>query len=141
VSSDTKSRSCIRFIQLDTGTSNIRQDFDVVALGTSLYYPALSVDKSGNLGIIFGYSSYSRNPSLLISKVLSTDSPDSIEQPHILKLGTARELSDRYGDYFAASPDPADGSSIWIAGEYHALPTWSTYIAQLHISNRTSIQH
>jgi hypothetical protein len=141
VSSDTKSRSCIRFIQLDTRTGNIRQDFDVVALGSSLYYPALSVDKSGNLGIIFGYSSYSRNPSLLISKVLSTDSPDSIEQPHILKLGTAKELSDRYGDYFAASPDPADGSSIWIAGEYHALPTWSTYIAQLHISNRTSIQH
>jgi hypothetical protein len=141
VRSDTESRSCIRFIQLDTSTSNIRQDFDVVALGSSLYYPALSVDKSGNLGIIFGYSSYSRNPSLLISKHLSTDSPDSIEQPHILKLGTAKELSDRYGDYFAASPDPADGSSIWIAGEYHALPTWSTYIAQLHISNRTSIQH
>jgi hypothetical protein len=76
VSSDTKSRSCIRFIQLETSTSIIRQDFDVVALGSSLYYPALSVDKSGNLGIIFGYSSYSRNPSLLISKHLSTDSPD-----------------------------------------------------------------
>ena len=141
VRSDTESRSCIRLIQLDTSTSNIRQDFDVVALGSSLYYPALSVDKSGNLGIIFGYSSYSRNPSLLISKHLSTDAPDSIEQPHILKLGTAKELSDRYGDYFAASPDPADGSSIWIAGEYHALPTWSTYIAKLHLSNRTSIQH
>ena len=95
VSNDTKSRSCIRFIQLDTSTSNIRQDFDVVALGSSLYYPALSVDKSGNLGIIFGYSSYSRDPSLLISKHLSTDGPDSIEQPHILMLGTAKELSDR----------------------------------------------
>jgi hypothetical protein len=44
LSSDTKSRSCIRFIQLDTSTSNIIQDFDVVALGSSLYYPALSVD-------------------------------------------------------------------------------------------------
>jgi hypothetical protein len=76
-----------------------------------------------------------------LSTDLSTDGPDSIEQPHILKLGTTIELSDRYGDYFAASPDPADGSSIWIAGEYHALSTWSTYIAQLHISNRTSIQH
>jgi hypothetical protein len=32
-----------------------------------------------------------------------------------LKLGTANELSDRYGDYFAASPDPSDRLAIWIA--------------------------
>jgi hypothetical protein len=134
VNNDNKSRSCIRLIQLNTNTSNIGQDLDVAALGSSLYYPALSVDKLGNLGIIFGYSSYYRNPSLLISKHLSTDSPDSIEQPHILKLGTANELSDRYGDYFAASPDPSDRSAIWIAGQYHRLTTWSTYIGQLHTS-------
>jgi hypothetical protein len=50
------------------------QDFDVGALGSSLYYPALSINKAGNLGILFGYSSNSRNPSLLISKHLFTDS-------------------------------------------------------------------
>jgi hypothetical protein len=57
------------------------QDFDVGALGSSLYYPALSINKAGNLGILFGYSSNSRNPSLLISKHLFTDSPNSIEEP------------------------------------------------------------
>ena len=98
-----------------------------------MYYPAVSVDKSGNLGIIFGYSSYSRNPSLLFSTHLISQSPDSIQEPQILKLGAANELSDRYGDYFAASPDPSNGSAIWIAGEYHMLPTWSTYIGELYI--------
>ena len=137
VNNDSKSRSCIRFMQLNTNTSNIIQDFDVAAFASSLYYPALSADKSGNLGIIFGYSSHSRNPSLLISKHLFTDPPDSIEPPHILKLGTANELSDRYGDYFAASPDPSDRSAVWIAGQYHHSATWSTYVAQLHTSNTT----
>jgi hypothetical protein len=87
VKNDTKSRSCIRFIELNTSTSNIMQDFDVGAFGSSLYYPALSMDKAGNLGAIFGYSSNSQNPSLLISKHLSSDLPNSIEEPQILKLG------------------------------------------------------
>ena len=39
-----------------------------------------------------------------------------------------------FDNRFAASPDPINGSEIWIAGEYHAMPTWSTYIGELHIS-------
>jgi hypothetical protein len=133
VKNDTKRSACIRFIELNTNTSNIVQDFDVGAFNSSLYYPAVSVDVAGNLGIIFGYSSNSLNPSLLISKHLSSDPPNLIEEPQILKLGTSTELSDRYGDYFAASPDPFDRSAIWVAGEYHKQPTWSTYIARVHI--------
>jgi hypothetical protein len=133
VNNDTKSRSCIRLIQLNTNTGKIMQDFDVGAPGSSLYYPALSLDRAGNLGIIFGYSSYSRSPGLLISKHLSSDPPNSIEEPQILKQGTSNELSDRYGDYFAASLDPSDRSAIWIAGEYHEQPIWSTYVARMHI--------
>ncbi len=87
-----------------------------------------------NEGIVFGYSSYSIHPSILVSTRVSSDKASSIEDPQYLKLGTANELSNRYGDYFAASPDPINGSEIWIAGEYHAMPTWSTYIGELHIS-------
>jgi hypothetical protein len=36
-----------------------------------------------------------------------------------LKLGTANELSNRYGDYFAASSDPSSTSIIWVAVENH----------------------
>ena len=84
-------------------------------------------------GKLIGYSSYSRSPGLLISKHLSSDPHNSIEEPQILKRGTSNELSDRYGDYFAACLDPSDRSDIWIAGEYHEQPTWSTYISRLHI--------
>jgi len=40
ISGDTKSRSCIRLIQIDTITNRVIQDFDIGALASSLYYPA-----------------------------------------------------------------------------------------------------
>ena len=97
---------------------------------SSLYYPAVSIP--GNLGIVFRYSSYTVYPSILVSTRLSGDKPSSIEDPQYLKLGTANELSNRYGDYFAASSDPSSGSMIWVAGEYHSRETWSTYVSQLY---------
>jgi hypothetical protein len=128
---DTKSRSCIRLVQIDTTTNSVLQDFDVGARASSLYYPAISIDKAGNLGIVFGYSSYSVYPSILVSTQLSNDNLGSIEDPQYLKIGTSNELSNRYGDYFAASFDPSGTSVIWVAGEYHSAATWSTYIGQL----------
>ena len=131
---DVKSRSCIRIIQLDTTTSRVIQDFDVAAVGSSLYYPSLSTDRAGNLGIIFGYSSRSVHPSLLVSMRLAKDIPNTIEQPLILQLGSDNALSNRYGDYFAAFSDPSsEHSTIWVAGQYHAMKTWSTYIGRLYI--------
>ena len=72
------------------------------------------------MGIIFGYSSYSIYPSILVSTRTSNDDADelnSIKEPQFLKLGTANELSNRYDDYFAASSDPLNGSMIWVAGQ------------------------
>ena len=137
INGDTKSRSCIRLIQIDTITNRVIQDFDIGALASSLYYPAISINRDrGNLGIIFGYSSHSIYPSILVSTLLSNDDDDelnSIKELQVLKLGTANELSNRYGDYFAASSDPLNGSIIWVAGEYHhSMATWSTYIGQLY---------
>jgi hypothetical protein len=132
IAGDTKSRSCVRLIEVNTVTGKVLQDFDIGALASSLYYPAISLDKSGNLGIIFGYSSPSIYPSVLVSTRSATDELNSIEAPQTLGLGSANELSNRYGDYFAASSDQSTTSVIWIAGEYHLKATWSTFIGQMN---------
>ena len=68
INGDTQSRSCIRIIEFDTSTSKVLLDFNIGHLGSSLYYPALSIDKPGdNMGIIIGYSSSNTYPSLLVS--------------------------------------------------------------------------
>src|SRR5207253_5472895 len=86
---DTKSRSCIRLVEIDTITNRVLQDFDIGTLASSLYYPAISIDTAGNLGIVFGYSSYTVYPSILASIRLSDDKLGSIEDPQYLKLGAA----------------------------------------------------
>src|SRR5207245_4169500 len=76
---DTKSRSCIRLVQIDTTTNSVMQDFDVGIRASSLYYPAISIDKAGNLGIVFGYSADSVYPSILVSTQFSYNKLGSIE--------------------------------------------------------------
>ena len=152
INGDIQIRSCIRIIQIDTNTSKVLQDFNIGHLGASLYYPALSIDKSGsNIGIIFGYSSSDTYPSLLVgSGSAKTNIFNSLKHFQFLKIGTANSLSTRYGDYFSAAIDPSEPNSIWVAGQYYyyhhyyyspsstSTLLWSTYIGKINV--KSSIQ-
>jgi hypothetical protein len=140
INGDTQSRSCIRIIEFDTNTSKVLLDFNIGHIGASLYYPALSIDKSGNnIGIIFGYSSSDIYPSLLIGAGAAKNNIfNSLKYFQFLKNGTANSLAARYGDYFSATIDPSEPNSIWVAGQYYYHPSsssasvWSTYIGKIN---------
>ncbi len=151
INGDTQSRSCIRIIGVDTNTSKVLQDFNMGHIAASLYYPALSIDKSGNnIGIIFGYSSSDTYPSLLVGSDLVKNNNsifNSLEYFQFLKNGTANSLSTRYGDYFSASVDPSEPNSIWVAGQYYyyysqssSALLWSTYIGKISTASSRSSQ-
>jgi hypothetical protein len=140
INGDTQSRSCIRIIEFDTSTSKVLLDFNIGHLGSSLYYPALSIDKSGdNMGIIIGYSSSNTYPSLLVSSIsVKNNIISNSKYFQFLKDGTANSLSTRYGDYFSAIMDPSEPNSIWVAGQYYYYSSsssqllWSTYIGKIN---------
>jgi hypothetical protein len=140
INGDTQSRSCIRIIEFETNTSKVLLDFNIGHIGASLYYPALSIDKSGNnIGIIFGYSSSDTYPSLLIGAGAAKNNIfNSLKYFQFLKNGTANSLATRYGDYFSAAIDPSEPNSIWVAGQYYyyhpssSIPVWSTYIGKIN---------
>jgi hypothetical protein len=150
INGDTQSRSCIRIIEFDTNTSKVLLDFNIGHIGISLYYPALSIDKSGNnIGIIFGYSSSDTYPSLLVASGSIKNSNiifNSLKYFQFLKNGTANSLSTRYGDYFSAALDPSEPNSIWVAGQYYyyssssSVPLWSTYIGKINTESSRSSQ-
>jgi hypothetical protein len=48
---------------------------------------------------------------------------------HSLIEGTARNSTNRYGDYSAMSLDPSDDCTFWFTGEYNVTGNWSTRIA------------
>jgi hypothetical protein len=151
INGDTQSRSCIRIIEFDTNTSKVLLDVNIGNLGASLYYPALSIDKSGvNMGIIFGYSSSNTYPSLLISSSsVKNNLIFNSKYFQFLKDGTANSLSTRYGDYFSAVMDPSEPNTIWVAGQYYyyyyyyssSSPLlWSTYIGKINTESSRSSQ-
>jgi hypothetical protein len=119
-------------------------DFNIGHIGASLYYPALSIDKSGNnTGIIFGYSSSYTYPSLLVTSGSAKNNIifNSLKYFQFLKNGTANSLSTRYGDYFSAAIDPSEPNSIWVAGQYYyhspssSALLWSTYIGKINMES------
>jgi hypothetical protein len=137
INGDTQRRSCIRIIEFDTNTSKVTRDFNIGYIGASLYYPALSIDKSGsNVGIIFGYSSSDTYPSLLVGAGSAKNNIfNSLKYFQFLKNGTTNALSTRYGDYFSAAVDPSEPKSIWVVGQYYnyssSVLLWSTYIGKI----------
>jgi hypothetical protein len=139
INGDNQSRSCIRIIEFDTNTPKVLLDFSIGHIGASLYYPALSLDKSGNnIGIIFGYSSSDTYPSLLIGTGAAKNNIFNSKYFQFLKYGTANSLATRYGDYFSATIDPSEPNNIWVAGQYYyyhpssSTPVWSTYIGKIN---------
>jgi Divergent InlB B-repeat domain len=141
-SGDTQVRTCARYVEIDTSTNSKVQDFTVGYPGLYYYYPALSIDTSGNMLTMFGYSSSSTYPSLAVSGQGTFDSPNSIEALQAAFQGSGFESEYcptsgvcRYGDYFGAATDPASGNMVWLAGEYGTESGWSTFIEEVSLQS------
>src|SRR3989441_1795221 len=137
---DSVLRSCLRLIEVNTNTNSVVQDWDVATPGYYYYYPALRADSKGDLFVIFGYSNSSVYPSVAVAMHGFADPKNTLEQPiTFLAAGAGPEVNAtgfcpeypvcRYGDYFGATTDPSDPSSVWVAGEYGNQSGWSTWIA------------
>ncbi|MDE1862762.1 MAG: hypothetical protein KGI33_07610 [Thaumarchaeota archaeon] len=131
---DLKARSCIRIVELDTATSKVVKDFDIGTAGFYYFYPALTLDGAGNLYVLFGYSSATAYPGLMLATQTPTTNPDSLASMQVIQAGAAPDTSGRYGDYFDVSRDPANMSDVFVAGEFHQTSSgsspWDTYVGE-----------
>ncbi len=131
---------CIRFMEIDTSTASIVQDFDLGSSSRAYFYPALAIDGSGNLAVVFGYSSPYEYPGILVTGRLASDPAGYLQPPVLVKAGTGAEATwcpsgtCRYGDYFGASLDPTAPSTVWLAGEFgQGVAGWGTYIVSARV--------
>jgi len=141
-SGDT-TRSCARLIQITTsGTTPTRvQDFDYASPGQYFFYPAVSLSQ-GQLVVVYGLSSSTVYPSLLVTGQVPSDALNTLKTPSPIWSGSASDTSTvvtpaRYGDYFGAATDPSASSTFWVAGEYRinsGFQSWNTAIANVSIS-------
>lgn len=95
-----------------------------IATGAYTFFPAISVDKNGNMAIGFSASASSIYPGAYYTGRLSTDSPGSVQPSVVFAAGLDyyyRRFSgtrNRWGDYSGMSMDPVDDETFWVFNEY-----------------------
>lgn len=127
--------ACFRLDEVNTsGTPSVFQDFDVAVSGTDLLYPAIALDPSGDLVLVFGMSSSTTYPSIGATFRAPSDALDTVRNGILVRAGSASMGCGgvcRYGDYFGASLRPGS-STVWLAGEYvTSSAPWQTRLASV----------
>jgi hypothetical protein len=141
---DRAARSCLQLWEIATGSSTLTQDFNwSTGAGTYDFYPALSTNASGDLTVVFGESSASLDPSILVTGQTVADLGDGLEPAVVLKEGTGPDTVGSscpggvcpFGDTFGAAFEPFSANRFWLAGEYNGTNSssdyWQTWIASV----------
>jgi IPT/TIG domain len=138
---DFTSRDCMKFVGISTSgiAPTVLRDFDGSENGIDIYYPAVSLDSSGDLVISYSASSPTLFPSAFAVDSLAK-SPATLENQITLASGLASYqggTTSRWGDYSASAPDPTNPADVWVTAEYQAsattLSNWGTSTGRLAI--------
>jgi Invasin, domain 3 len=141
---DSAMRSCMKLVAISTAGASptVAQDFDGGANGTDLYYPAVTLDSSGNLFVAFTESSPSEFPTAA-TRAIRAATPGTFENAITIEPGLGSYLfptpqgGNRWGDYSAAATDPSNPAVVWVTAEYQASATvasnWGTATARVTI--------
>ena len=127
-------QDCARLDQISTTSMTTLQDMDLTLPGTAVFYPALSLDSSNNLVVLYGSSSSTKFPDLEVVGQLSTMAHNTLSMASVIVSSTAADISTRYGDYFWAATDPATPNAFWVSGEFRQtsmFQAWSTQVAEV----------
>jgi hypothetical protein len=133
--------SAIRALEIDSGSSALQVNTTFGANGLSYYYPALTRDRAGNLGLVFNRSGASeyvncrysvRPPSGEWAGSLNLRQGDG---PYV-NYGFPPGPRNRWGDYSAAALDPINLGTGWVFSEFSTTDSenWSTWLGQFALS-------
>ncbi len=100
---------------------------DDVDSGAYTYYPAISVNRYGDMGLGLALSGPSTYAGAYFTYRLTSDPAGAVQPTSVLAAGqdyyvrTFNDSRNRWGDYSGISVDPGDGSSFWVFNEF-AMP-------------------
>jgi len=153
---DTVLRSCLAYVEIGAdGAGNVNSTLtnqinNVGVNGAALFYPAVSVDSSGNLFTVFDESSTTMLLSIMASAVPSGASTlSSFQTLHTSSTyynGGPCTGGCRWGDYSGAAQDPANPNDVWVVsgsadgaieGPCTLHDCWNTRINKLTLTGPT----
>jgi uncharacterized repeat protein (TIGR01451 family) len=143
----TQQQDVIQWYQIDvsSGTPTMADQGRVSAgNNTYLYYPAIDINSSGQIGMTYmrsGTDSSTDYMSMWLTGRTSSDAAGTMETPVLVPAGMGQAnyrdftAGGRAGDLSGISVDPSDGS-FWAANEFantEATANWGTAVANFSV--------
>jgi IPT/TIG domain len=149
---------CARLVAVSTSASPPSVTFsqDLTSAGGDLYYPAVTMDQSGDMAAVYTVSSTSTYPNVRVIGATLSGSSYTLLSGQTVNSGANNIYSYgscltsppcRWGDYSGAAVDPSNPNDVWVTGEYSASNVgvnntvvsnnWGTYTARLTVSGPT----
>jgi hypothetical protein len=115
--------SSVKYFKIDVSNNTVVESAELGANGYYYIYPAIAVDKDGNVVINFSRSANTEYMGAYYASRRATDAP-GLSGAFELQPGlgnyvkTFNGTRNRWGDYMGAFLDPADEYSFWMFTEY-----------------------
>lgn len=127
--------SAVRYVRFNTLTNTAAEDVAVGLDDFWHFYPALDVDRDGNVAITFSRSGLTEYAGAFMSWRLNSDPPSTLRQTVTVQAGRGNYVVDfgsgrnRWGDYMGIKLDPTDQYTFWSLTEYAAaVNTWGVWV-------------
>ncbi|MET0623332.1 MAG: Calx-beta domain-containing protein, partial [Pyrinomonadaceae bacterium] len=128
--------AAVRFLKINTSSNTAELNQTYGADGLNYSFPAIATDNADNIVLAFACTGTGEYASIRYTGRLATDT--TTQGSAELKAGVQCLNGDRFGDYQGASIDPADGSKVWVYGEWAAntpgadsIWDWGTWVGQV----------
>jgi hypothetical protein len=104
---------CARVFDVDTQAGSLK-NYDFTVAGSSMWSATVGLDSSNNIFTLIAQTSSTIPISLAVGGVSASG---AVIKPQIVQQGNGAFPADQFGDFFASSQDPVDGS-VWAVGNY-----------------------
>ncbi len=99
------------------------------------FFPAIYANNAGDVGMVFGTSSFSLPTGVSVTARKASDPPGTMAAPVQIHQSPIGGSDGRWGDYFDIAIDPNDGTTFWVVGETQEAFGWSTRIASFRLES------
>ncbi len=128
--------AAIRLLAIDTTSNTAVVNETYGQDGVYYWFPAVTVDGSGNIVTVFARSSAKEYAGIYYSGRLAAGA--ATEPSALLKAGQSCITGSRWGDYFGIGVDPVDNGNVWVFGEWsknvagvNSIWDWGTWVGEV----------
>lgn len=137
--------SSIKYIKIDVASNTVVESAELGANKYFYIYPAIAVDKDGNVGITFSRSGDDEYMGSYFTTRRAVD-PSGLGSAGVLQPGLGNYIitfggtRNRWGDYLGAYLDPADEYSFWMLSQYASgTNAYACVVGQVRLEPFTGI--